>query len=44
MFLTDLFVPTLHSVIANRGEFLRGWEVFAVQRCTVKYYDLLVRL
>ena len=35
---------TLHSVTASRGESLRGWEVFAVQRCTVPYYHLLVRL
>ena len=35
---------TVHSVTASRGESLRGWEVFAVQRCTVPYYHLLVRL
>ena len=44
MFLTRLFVPTLHSVTGSRGESLRGWQVFAVQRCTVPYSYLSVRL
>jgi len=35
---------TLYSVTASRGESLRGWEVFAIERCTVPYCHILFRL
>jgi hypothetical protein len=38
MVLIDIFVITLHGATNSRGEYLRWWKVFAIQRCTVLYY------